>query len=95
MQFFSKLFARIGHSIELSERGYYPKLFDEDGQIKVFEIQKSELLYSSSNPAVLKALNEANQSELDKIKQDWDRANEGVLNLLRTHRLSTKKNAKF
>ena len=70
MQFFSKLFARIGHSIELSERGYYPKLFDEDGQIKVFEIQKSELLYSSSNPAVLKALNEANQSELDKIKQD-------------------------
>ena len=80
MQFFSKLFARIGHSIELFERGYYPKLFDEDGQIKVFEIQKSELLYSSSNPAVLKALNEANQSELDKIKQDWDRANEGVLN---------------
>ena len=29
---------------------------------------------------MLKALNEANQSELDKIKQDWDRANEGVLN---------------
>ena len=69
---------RVG--IHMDERGYYPKLFDEDGQIKVFEIQKSELLYSSSNPAVLKALNEANQSELDKIKQDWDRANEGVLN---------------
>ncbi|MEL7308116.1 MAG: hypothetical protein AAGK05_09780, partial [Pseudomonadota bacterium] len=83
LQLITKLLARLGHSLELSPRSYFKKLFvSQLTPIEFQAVKNPNLQFSKDNQNVMNALDKLSDSQIRRIKEEWDRFNEKQLTRL-------------